>query len=377
MADTTHTTDNFLLSPSRLIKGGEDSSELIITSEDNNSELEEQIQIQMSEQDDEVYEDEQAHSHANEKKEYVPSYQVNDDIVDIQCTPRTNNESDIIILNLVETVDDEGNFNIDKNTDFCSELNDGSSFKSMIEFMLTSTGCSTIDLYVTEEGMQFIGKDPNNTILVKTDLRKGDMLSHTYISDKPFYYTQLGLTIKQCISCITKKSGLRIYKDSDSDYIYLAANSGSTSGENVGMIKPPDVYKITKPLIPEYVDEDDATCKIPTSVFSARCNDASKGSHKSVTLTSYASGWMGLATGLVDDGVGTSGRFSAFGEKVDDDEAVSKITIKKKTLKSLTKILAMAPSGIIKIYLDDDNPLKILGNIGHYGQIRIYIKRME
>ena len=308
-------------------------------------------------------------------KEQEEEYDSN---IEIERTPRTSNESDRIILNIVDFVDNDGNFNINKNTEFCSELNDGSSFKSMIEFILASTSNSTIDLYVTEDGMQFIGKDKivGPQIIVKTDLRKDDMLSHSYISDKTLYYTQLDLTIKQCISCVAKKNGLKIYKNADEDYIYLEITSGTSSSTNIGIIKPPDVFKIIKPIIPEYGDENDPTCKIPTSIFSARCNDASKGSHKTVTFTSYSSGCIDIATGLVNDGVGTTGRFASFSEKAEDDEVISKVIIDKRILKSLSKITSMAPNGIIKIYMDPEMPLKILGNIGHYGQIRVYLGMM-
>lgn len=63
-------------------------------------------------------------------------------------------------------------------------------------------------------------------------------------------------------------------------------------------------------------------------------------------------------------------------DHISEDESV-KVKIKMYTIKSLAKLNNLSTMGIIKMYMENSNPLKLVCKIGTYGTLRIYIESAD
>jgi hypothetical protein len=260
-------------------------------------------------------------------------------------------------------------------------ITDGYSFRNLIEYLKITN--SKGNLVFRDDGIYYQQTNVDNSILNEFEIRSKDLGSYRYNSDKEIFVGVNLSNLRQITKPVGRRDGIRMYmlKDDPKEYLYflIYANKAEIR-ENISYIQPEHVdniyYKIEgftrKDCDPNLFIAAGQFTKLFTTISSLKCVNC--------LITAYQNG-VSFQGNKVNGTSGHLERYGICGSKSAsfndgtnvDDEKVGLITIDNQKIKALTKLGNLAHNDSIKIYMENDCPLKLITNIGSYGKLTIYI----
>lgn len=304
----------------------------------------------------------------------------------------------------ISTDDDSSSEGLDEsnNSSFQAIIGDGYSFRNMIEFLKVTSARGNFVISHDKIAYEQSDISTNTYIINQVVINTSELTKYEFDSKEQFFIGVNIEDIRTVSKTIGKKDSIKLYKVFSDPFLYIqiiSNNSRGTDRENMNVIRPQsnDVYQFK--CVQYSNDERNPNCKIMASEFAKVCTSMS--SLKCDYVTIY-----GLPCGIVFQG-GTPGRTSERIEKfgvvdgfipsscdsisIDQLEIPScprpklnikydksnvqpvKIKVKISIIKSLSKLNNLSTNGTIKLFIEQDKPLKILCPIGNYGILRTYI----
>lgn len=292
----------------------------------------------------------------------------------------------------------------DSAASFIAEFSDGYAFRNMIEYLRATN--SKGNFRFSEEAIYYEQADSNLIIVNQIDINTCELSNYEFNSKCSEVIIGVNISDMRAITkTIGKKDSVRLYKCSNDPILYIQIignNSRGTGRTNISVVRPQHVEIVTYE-IPEYKrSEKIPNCTVSSTDFSKMCTSMSSIKCSSVTV-------YGLSRGVIFEGLteGTMfGRIERFGihdgftpnQSIDSSIKINnvimppgpkprlvikssnqsdeqtKVKIKMNLIKSLSKLNNLSNHGTIKIYMEPDNPLKIICQIGNYGILRIFIR---
>lgn len=301
---------------------------------------------------------------------------------------------------------------------FFAEINDAYSTRNLIEYLKATNVHG--NFVFSKDRIVYCMSDATQTILNEIVILGCNLTRYVYNSSNE--YEIVGMTIsnlRKITKSIGKKDSICLYMLHNDPllYIQIMSNNAKASRNNINIIKPQqskdnDLYD-TSDL--EYQrTEDNPNCTVPVIDFCRMCTAMNSIQCSYVTI-------RGLPKGVIFEGImegGLTGRIDQFGickgyntngangrnEEIDlaglledirvdqikmptkapklviqsEDVIETRIKVKIETIKALAKInnLTSGGTGIIKLYIEEGLPLKLIMSIGNYGKLTIYLRDM-
>lgn len=320
-------------------------------------------------------------------------------------------------LNLTETETDNLSELISKqlqlkdtSASFLAEFSDGYSFRNMFEYLRITNIKGNFrfsrDLICYEQA------DASMTIVNQIEISTCELTCYQFNSQTDEIVIGINISdMRNITKTIGKKDSVRIYKQADDPILYIQIITQSTRGSmghNVSVIRPITDVEITMYEMPEYrVSEKYPNCTIPMTEFTRTCTSMSTFRCSYVTIIGLPKGaiFKTLTEGTISgkyqefgicDGYTTTPSPQSYGQADIDfaatmrlslptgpppklvvkseNKPVAIIKIKMAIIKALSKLNNLSTSGTIKMYMESDNPLKLVCRIGTYGILRIFIR---
>lgn len=292
------------------------------------------------------------------------------------------------------------------------EFNDGHTFRNIIDFLKQNFSTATLRIYPKMITIQ--ESDPNGSFIVDIVIRSWCLPRYYYNSKQPFVPFSFSLNDFHSLTrSIGTKTGFMIYKHDEKQdpngnlYFQIL---GAT--DDVDFIAP-KLVTLEKIEIPTYnIPEDEPSVVIPISDFCSLCK----------TLCHIKCGYVyiyGYYRGLKFEGCKTGnirGKVKTFGSedpppseiiheddtiqtnlvednkddlvidltddnedddctKVVDNRSIISTSIGIDRIKSYTKYINISGQrNVLLVYIEKDKSLKLVADIGGYGEMRVYIK---
>jgi len=262
---------------------------------------------------------------------------------------------------------------------FCISISDGYSFRNLIEYLKITN--STGNLVFKQNGIYYQQSNSDGTILNNFYIRAEDLPTYKYYSESDINVGVSLTNLRLITKPIGRKDSIKMYMKNNDEkgYLYLHINSvKSGDRENVSFIQPEHVENIDY-IIEGYTRQvGDPNLSIQSQQFTKIFSTIN--SLKCVTCSIKV-----FDNGMMFEGMksnGTSGHIERYGEcgqrdgnfTVHDKKIIGEITIGSAVTKALTKLGNLSHNDSIKLYMEEDLPLKIVTNIGSYGKLTIYIR---
>jgi len=304
-----------------------------------------------------------------------------------------------------------------------AEFSDAYSLRNLIEY-LKSTNVHG-DFIFSKDKIIYAMSDADRTILNEIVIL-GCNLPY-YIYNSPSEYVVVGMTIsnlRKITKSIGKKDSVRLYMLPNDPLLYIqimSMNTKALSRSNINIIKPQQAKENVEydTMDLQYTrGEDNPNCTVPIVDFCRMCTAMNSIQCTHVTI-------RGLPRGAIFEGImegGLTGRIDRFGicegytsskssntdggslpdlsvlmedlqvDKIkmpttgktpklviQSNEAIeNRIRVKISTIKALSKINNLSTAGgIIKLYIEEDMPLKLVVGIGTYGKLTIYLRSVD
>ena len=293
----------------------------------------------------------------------------------------------------------------DMGSSFAAEFSDGYSFRNMIEY-LRATNLKGAFRF-SKDQIVYEQSDENDTICNKIDIATCELTYYEFNSRTDEIIIGVNISDMRVITkTIGRKDSVRLYKKPTEQLLYIETSSHSTRGigrQIVNVVRPITDISVIEYVMPEYsVHEKFPNCTVQMADFAKTCT--SMGSLKCSFVTIH-----GLPKGAIFEGMtegSMSGRIERFGideeyipttQSVNDSSRYNfklsmptgpkprlvvkneiaplvKIKVKMCTVKALAKLNNLSSAGIIKFYMEANNPLKLVCRIGAYGTLRVFIQ---
>ena len=310
--------------------------------------------------------------------------------------------------NILQELEDAQTLQVDPNASFVADFTDGYSFRNMIEYLRTTN--SNGNFRFRSEVIYYEQDDASHIIVNQIEINNCELSLYEFNSKASDIVLGVNISDMRAITkTIGKKDSLRIYKLAGDPLLYIQIignNSRGTGRQNISVVRPHKV-EVVEYKIPEYKrSERYPNCTISSTDFAKMCTSMSSLKCNYVTVYGLPKGvsFEGLTDGAM------FGRIERFGSQdyspnihsMDSSssplrlnninvpntpkprlvikqttplpEDQIKIKIKMGLIKALAKLNNLTNHGMIKIYMEPDNPLKIICQIGNYGTLRIYIR---
>lgn len=299
------------------------------------------------------------------------------------------------------------------------EFSDGYSIRNLIEY-LKSTNVHG-NFVFTEDGISYSQPDADNTILNEISIPRCNLPMYIYNSTEP--YLAIGVTIsnlRKITKSIGKKDTVQMYILPNNPMLcirIISVNTKALNRGNMNYLKPQSLDLVFYDLKDAYSRSDDnPNCSIPIMDFCRMCAAMYSIQCSYVTVRGFPRG--AIFEGMIEGGI--TGRIDKFGiceplkDKSPSQDPISspdfsslsslldnisldkiklpstnkipklvvqsseeevRIRISMSTIKALSKINNLSTSsGIVKLYMEPDRPLKLVCNIGMYGKLTIYLR---
>lgn len=299
-----------------------------------------------------------------------------------------------------------------------AEFSDGYSFRNLIEYLKNTNIAG--NFIFTPERITYSRSDANNTILNEIVILKSNLTYYVY--NAPSTEVIIGVTIsnlRKITKPIGKKDSIRLYMLQGDPLLYIqivSINTKALSRNNANFVRPQGGIDHLLYDVGDYTRSDEnPNCTIPIMDFCRMCTAMNSISCTFVTIRGLPRG--AIFEAMTDGSI--SGRIDKFGiidnpppppsissdlSNIDSvvsnlqsatikmptvktprlviqtaaDLAETCIKVKIATIKALSKINNLStPTGIIKLYMEPDRPLKLVCNIGNYGRLVIYLRDIE
>lgn len=209
------------------------------------------------------------------------------------------------------------------------------------------------------------------------------------------------LEMQKATKMVGKKDTIKLYtKREENPKLYIQViHAGSKSDNNLGL----RIVNILDVEVTEYHDlnykRKNPNSRAASTEFAKICADFSSLKCTYTNVIGFTEGIMfqGIESGTVKS-VETYGKIpdrrmiaSSIGHemsrhsegsqkpklKITQPGEVCRIRINSKTIRAMTKFNNLSPTGVIKFFMEEDMPLKIVSSIGCYGKLTLYIKDTE
>lgn len=300
-----------------------------------------------------------------------------------------------------------------------AEFSDGYSFRNLIEYLKNTNIAG--NFVFTPDRVTYSRSDANNTILNEIVILKSNLTYYVY--NAPTTEVIIGVTIsnlRKITKPIGKKDSIRLYMLQGDPLLYIqivSINTKALSRNNANFVRPQGGIDHLLYDVGDYTRTDEnPNCTIPIMDFCRMCTAMNSISCTYVTIRGLPRG--AIFEAMTDGSI--SGRIDKFGiidnpppppsvamtdfSTIDSvvsnlqptsikmptvkaprlviqtaaDLAETCIKVKIATIKALSKINNLStPTGIIKLYMEPDRPLKLVCNIGNYGRLVIYLRDIE
>jgi hypothetical protein len=304
----------------------------------------------------------------------------------------------------------------DENASFLATFGDAYSFRNLIEYLNVTNKEGTFVFsqhsikYI--QGVEMVDDEIKNPVLNEVNIDTSFLIEYQYESAYPEFPVRVLIDTLRCITRdIQKKNILCIYKVPGDDTIYLkidGSESASDSQTNIGHLKPIRVSETKEFSVDDYNrPEIEPNCTIMASAFTRACTSFPHIGCDEVEIRGYMDG-VTITAKIPNSTAGKAFRFGTvtdmeLSEAVNNDsfipaqnglvinivDTITPInnegtnnaktpTVKVPTgvMRSLSKINNLASNSSIKIFMETNLPLKIIGCIGNFGMIRVYVRSL-
>lgn len=274
-----------------------------------------------------------------------------------------------------------------------AEFSDGYSLRNLIEY-LKASNTTTGRLIFARDRISFVRSNHQATVLNEVVFRTYDLPRYYYNSEEPTIVFGANMTnIRPITRSIGKKDSARLFMQKGDSRLYiqiLSQNAKALSRENVNVIVSqnvdPEGYDLE-----EYVRSvDRPNCSVPCHDFTKMCGAMNSLKCSYVTAQGFENGmtFIGMIEGNIFGRVDRFGECgtgltdmpllnAAPGESSSAGGAQPSIRISISIIKALSKINNLTSNGNIRMYFEQDRPLKLVCNVGTYGQLDIYLKEED
>ena len=274
---------------------------------------------------------------------------------------------------------------------FYAEFSDGYSFRNLIEYLKSTNTNGNFVFH--KEGISYSQHNNSNSLLNFIELRGCDLPTYDYRSDEDFVCVGINLSnLRSITKSVGKKDSIRIFMAHGNPLLHISISSPNTkelNRNNVSVIRPQKLDVIEYDIEEYKRDETSPNCTTPAFDFNKMCSamNALKCSHILVYGDETSIVFKGMFDG---DLVGRTDTFGMTKRKNNglpleiqelpetSEQKLSNyshcIKIDVSTIKALGKLNNLSPSGTIKMYMQEELPLKMISNIGSYGKLTIYLR---
>lgn len=286
---------------------------------------------------------------------------------------------------------------------FLAEFGNGYPFRNMIEHLKSTTNVEGHFVF-NKDSITYKEINSDNILMNEVNLRTCDFNRYVFNSDYPI---KVGVSLTEFrifTSRITNKNGFRWYKrnSKDDNHIYcqiLSYVPNSRESVNFFLEKHIEDKEIGDP---EYIRKTpNATCLI--SNFSKVCKEfgalkcnyiAIQGYPKGVTFTAVNQGNIAGKTEKFGTLELETKKYPDLSEILKGNNSVNPdisdeqrfqikrskelpiIRISSATIKSLVKINNIAHAETLSLYVEENNPMRIMCPIGTYGSLTIHLRNI-
>jgi hypothetical protein len=277
-----------------------------------------------------------------------------------------------------------------------AHFHDGYSLRNVFQFLRNT--CRCVHMLFGEDSIVIKEENAKGSIFAECEIRVDDLTDYIFNCPvEPLVCSFDAIEMQKATKAVGKKDGIKLYvKGGNNPSIYIEVlNVGSGSfGDGLKLVPLID----SKPAVftdMEYKRKK-ANARPPINQFSKFCADIA--SHKCTSINI-----IGFETGILIQGMESNipktikrfgninlpalpnmnGRYIMDGDtskpqlNIHYPDEVARITIDTHPIQAMGKFNNLCPTGIIKIFLEEDKPLKIISNIGCYGTLTLYIKAAE
>lgn len=269
------------------------------------------------------------------------------------------------------------------------------SFRNCVDYLRHA--CTTGNLIFTPKNISFSRSDANGTVLSQLEIRISDITKYKYDAcdenEQVLEEFAVGFNVSELAKAtksVGKKDGMYLYIPSGSNNIHIQTIGTSKGGgrSSVSYVPTlPDVQEtIYDPI--EYIrSEDEPNVRIPASDFARTCNSMATNKCQYVRIIGYPEGiiFKGMMAGHTVSQIDRYGICETRDtppasntsriKVITPSEEIAVINVRTVPLiKAMAKFSNLTSSGIIKIYIEKDKPLKIISCVGNYGKLTVYLR---
>jgi len=298
---------------------------------------------------------------------------------------------------------------------FVSEFMEGYSFRGIIDYLkLTNVNGSFI---FSKNAIHYSQCDATETILNNLEVRTPDLTHHQFNHDAPIAYGVNMNNMKQTMAVVGKKDGVRLLSYLSYPYLFiqhLGSGSDEAGKKNLSMVRIQSIDPVQMTVEGYKRHENDPNCTVRVQDFCKTCANIVRIKCNYVTIKGSPSGIRfqamldGNITGSYHE-FGTYGRApfeeetknvqlkrlteylaslsldatprgemktqNAGGVKlvIKEEEEVNTIRVKSSYIKALSKLINSFKEGTVKLYHEDNQPLKLIFN-NSYCRLVVYLR---
>lgn len=289
-----------------------------------------------------------------------------------------------------------------------ANFSDGYSLRNVLAFVRQT--CTRANLIFTKDSITIKEADATDTILAHCEIYADDLTEYQYNfcddQGNPIEAMACGfmtVDMQKATKMVGKKDAIKIstIREKNPKIYVQVTHAGSKSDSNLGLRIVPTLdvevhdfkeipYKRTSP-----------NARAPSTEFAKVCTDFSSLKCTYTDIIGFDNGIMfqGVESGTIKS-IETYGKVNKFKPHniisastkyslspanpganapklhVSMKGEVSRVRINGKTIRAMCKFNNLSPTGVIKFFLEDGNPLKIVSPVGCYGRLTLYIKDM-
>ena len=289
---------------------------------------------------------------------------------------------------------------IDKKASFFATFIDGSSFRYLVEYLRLTALEGTF--VFTKDYITYQKEDDDKTIFNDVKLRAYELTDYEFCSENSEITATINLSdLRNKTRTVGKKEQMDIYRRPEEPtnfYIQVRSQEKSSGDNPVFYCMPMKSESITIYELPEYErGKNNPNCTIYQTDFSKLCKAlvANKCHHVEI---------IGYEKGIIIKGYSSDNRIIMIKEygkckasqgsktsttksintikpqiappklNVKDADEIERFNIPISNIKALSKINGFSGSSTIKIYIQNDAPMKLVVPIGSYGTLKVLLR---
>lgn len=285
----------------------------------------------------------------------------------------------------------------DKKIAISAHFHDGYSLRNVIAFLRQT--CTTVNMVFTPENIYIKEEDTSSTILVDCEIRMEDITDYKYdVHDEdgnliPMIFCGFNtMDMQKATKGAGKKDGVKMFIREGDPNIYIELlHTSMETGNSMGLKFVPIMVREPIPFNTIPYESQHPNARPPIAQFSKFCSEIHSMKCTKVTVIAFENGILiqGYENKFVRSvqSFGTvpnsakinKGNFHSANKprlNIRFPEEKSRITIETLIIKTMAKFNNLCPTGVIKIYVEENKPLKIVSGIGCYGSITLYVKEL-